>query len=114
LLVNFDEYAAHLVVRLRRQVAASGDGDLGALLHEVLGYEAVHRAVRNAAVGAGDGHPGAALPMVLRLDSGERLSFFSTMTVFGSPLDVRVEELAIESFFPADEATAAAVRALAS
>ncbi|MFN8025685.1 MAG: hypothetical protein U0W40_04795 [Acidimicrobiia bacterium] len=45
--------------------------------------------------------------MHFRLDDGRELRFFSTMTVFGSPLDVTIAELAIESFFPADEVTAA-------
>jgi len=45
--------------------------------------------------------------MHFRLDDGNELRFFSTMTVFGSPLDVTIAELAIESFFPADEPTAA-------
>src|ERR1700753_1943333 len=52
------------------------------------------------------------LPMRVRM-AGRELSFLSTTTVFGSPLDVTVAELAIESFYPADAATAAAVRALA-
>ena len=52
------------------------------------------------------------LPMRLRMD-GQELSFLSTTTVFGSPLDVTVAELAIESFYPADAATAEAVRAWA-
>jgi transcription regulator MmyB-like protein len=56
--------------------------------------------------------PGAGevfVPLRLRHDDGE-LQFFSTVTTFGTPLDVTVAELAIESFFPADEATAAALR----
>ena len=48
--------------------------------------------------------------MHFRLDDDTELRFFSTMTVFGSPLDVTIAELAIESFFPADEATAARFR----
>ena len=51
------------------------------------------------------------LPMRLRVGDAE-LSFLSTTTVFGSPLDVTVAELAIESFYPADAATAAAMLAL--
>ena len=38
------------------------------------------------------------------------LSFFSTTTVFGTPLDITLSELAIESFFPADAATAEIMR----
>ncbi|HYY84357.1 MAG TPA: transcriptional regulator, partial [Beijerinckiaceae bacterium] len=38
------------------------------------------------------------------------LSFFSTTTVFGTPIDVTLSELALEAFFPADDATAQALR----
>jgi transcriptional regulator with XRE-family HTH domain len=50
------------------------------------------------------------LPLVLRSDGGE-LRFFSTIATFGTALDITVAELSIESFFPADAATAAALRA---
>ena len=52
------------------------------------------------------------VPMRIRL-GGDELSFLSTTTVFGSPLDITVAELAIESFYPLDGHTAAAMRALA-
>jgi hypothetical protein len=62
-------------------------------------------------VGNGAGEVGDVVrPIRLRVGEAE-LSFLSTTTVFGSPLDVTVAELAIESFYPADSATAAAVRA---
>jgi transcriptional regulator with XRE-family HTH domain len=105
LILNFEEYAGHLVGRLRRQVEASGDPRLASLLNEVLEYPRV------AAAGDAAPPPGAVLPMRLDVPGAGVLSFFSTMTVFGAPLDVTVAELAVESFFPADEATAAALRA---
>ena len=43
---------------------------------------------------------------------GRRLAFFSTIATFGTALDVTVAELAVESFFPADDATAEALRAV--
>ena len=50
----------------------------------------------------------------LRLAHGDQvLSFISTITVFGTPLDVTLSELAIESFFPADEQTRAVLARLA-
>jgi hypothetical protein len=56
----------------------------------------------------GDGYGGVAVP--LRLRAGEAvLSFLSTTTMFGTPIDVTLAELAIEAFLPADEATAAAL-----
>ena len=104
-IANFDEYASHLVARVRRQVGTTGDRALSDLLDEVSRYPRVAQAVsRLATVGADP-----VLPLRIRL--GDRdLSFFTTMTIFGAPLDVTVEELAIELFFPADEATEAAIR----
>lgn len=106
-IVNFDEYAAHVIERLRRQLAATSDPGLAALLEEVCAYPAVAQAIGGVAVLP---PPAAVLPMHFRLDDGTELRFFSTMTVFGSPLDVTIAELAIESFFPADEVTSALFR----
>jgi transcriptional regulator with XRE-family HTH domain len=105
-IVNFDEYAAHVIERLNRQLATTADPGLEALLVEVMAYPDVARAIGDAVLPP----PAAVLPMHFRLDDGTELRFFSTMTVFGSPLDVTIAELAIESFFPADEATAALFR----
>ena len=49
------------------------------------------------------------MPLRLRTDGGE-LRFFSTVTTFGTPVDITVEELSIESFFPADRETAERLR----
>ena len=53
------------------------------------------------------------VPLRLATDAGV-LSFLSTTTIFGTPVDVTLSEIALESFFPADAATANALRALAS
>ena len=97
-VVNFDEYAAHLVGRLRRQVAQSGDHGLELLLEEVLTYPGVTTSL------AASQEPGVVLPLVIDV-GGARMSLFSTIATFGTPLDVTTAELAIEAFFPADEAT---------
>ena len=52
------------------------------------------------------------VPLVLRMDDGSELSFLNTVATFGTARDVTVEELSIESFFPADEHTAATLRGL--
>jgi hypothetical protein len=52
------------------------------------------------------------MPLQLRTPAGV-LGFLSTVTVFGTPVDVTLQELALETFFPADEATAAALRQMA-
>lgn len=103
---NLPEYADHLLSRLDRQVAASGDRDLAALAAELRGYP-------NMPEPATAPHdPGSTLfvPLVLRTVDGTRLTFFSTIATFGTALDITVAELAIESFFPADAATADVLR----
>lgn len=101
---NFDAYALHLVARLRHDVMTSGDPELSSLLEEVERYPGV-RALAGARVERG----AVALPLRLATELGE-LSFITTIATFGTPFDITVAELAIESFFPADEATARAVR----
>jgi len=93
------EYAAHLVSRLRRQVDRSADPGLGALLDELVGHCRTlgldpQALPRNAVV----------LPLRLRQPDGP-LTFFSTVSVLGAPLDITLEEVAIESFLPADTPT---------
>lgn len=93
---NYEEYAAHLVARLRAMVDASGDPVLVALLDEALGWAGAHVAA------AAHDEPGVVMPLVLGLPQGE-LRLFSTLSTFGTPLDVTTEELTIEQFFPADD-----------
>jgi hypothetical protein len=105
-IVNLGEWRAHLLERLGRQVAITGDDALAALYDEVSGYPGPP---------GGDGHhPGGAsdivVPLRIRTAQGE-LAFFSTIATFGTAVDVTVSELSIESFFPADAATAAALGA---
>ncbi len=111
MIENFDEYAAHLVERLRRQIDGSQDPELIALHDEITSYPNVAAAVDSYDP---DTPLSVVLPMKVRMDDGTVLSFFSTMTVFGAPLDVTLSELAVESFFPSDAASEAAVRAMVS
>lgn len=104
---NYDEYAAHLVGRLRHMVDASGDRELEALLDEVLGYVGPHAAA------ASFDDPGVVMPLVLALPVGE-LRLFSTLATFGTPLDVTTEELTIEAFYPADAESRARLEQLAA
>ena len=101
---NLGAWKAHLIERLRRQSAASGDPRLLALLEELSGYDAPP-----ADPAEPDDSAGLYVPLRLATPAGE-LNFFSTTTVFGTPLDVTLSELAIEAFFPADEATAERLR----
>lgn len=103
-IANLGQWRAHLIQRLRRQVETSGDGVLDDLLRELLSYPAPDH----------DESPDPAaivVPMRLRTEAGV-LSFLSTTTVFGTPVEVTLSELAIESFFPADAKTAKVMRAM--
>jgi transcriptional regulator with XRE-family HTH domain len=100
---NLGEWRAHLISRLRRQFADTADPELAAMIEEFLGYP-------RARTGA-ERHEIAAIAVPLRVDvGGETLSFLSTTMVFGTPLDVTLSELAIETFLPADSSTMAALR----
>jgi hypothetical protein len=107
-VVNFAELAHHLLERLRHDVAVSADPDLAALLDEVEAYPTV-RAL--TATSAPHSHA-VVVPVRLRHPRGE-LSMFTTITTFGTPVDVTVDELAIETFFPADAVTARRLDVLA-
>ena len=107
LTVNFAEWASHLLGNLRRSIEVSGDPALIALEREVLDYPNV-RAVLQAPVSAPA--PALLVPQVMDSPLG-RLSLFTTLTSFGTPRDVTLEELCVELFYPADEATADTLRA---
>lgn len=106
-IANFAEWRAHLLDRLRRLAVTTADPALEALLEELSGYggEAATADIGPEELSAGD----IAVPLRIRHE-GEVLSFLSTITTFGTAVDVTVSELAIESFFPADDRTAAAMR----
>ena len=111
-IANFSEWRDHVVERLRRQVAASADPVLADLLGELRSYPTPLRGAAESPRRARD-YAGVVVPFELRTERGV-LAFFSTTTVFGTPVDITLAELAVESFFPADEATAGALRALAA
>ncbi len=105
-IANLAEWRGHILSRLRRQLADSGDAELADLIKELSAYP------------GGEAHPRAgdgliAAPLRLKTPGGE-LSFLSATMTFGSPLDVLVSELAIETFLPADAATARALQSTSS
>jgi transcriptional regulator with XRE-family HTH domain len=108
-IVNLAQWRAHLLVRLRRQIEVSADPVLTSLLAELSAYPAPAANAREARVD----HNSVVVPLQLAMN-GMVLSFISTTTVFGTPIDVTLSELALESFFPADPATAAALRGMGS
>jgi transcriptional regulator with XRE-family HTH domain len=99
-IANLGEWRAHLLARLQQQIDRSGDAQLVALHDELAAYPTrgesgpVHDIV------------GIAVPLRLHVDGlAEPLSLISTTTVFGTPVDVTLSELALECFYPADERT---------
>jgi transcriptional regulator with XRE-family HTH domain len=99
-ITNLAEYSSHLLHLVAHEAAASGDPALVALHEELRGYPGVDPSPPP---------PDPARSLFIPLQLGE-LRFFSTIARFGTALDVTVAELAIESFFPADARTAAALR----
>jgi transcriptional regulator with XRE-family HTH domain len=110
-IVNLAQWRSHLLTRLRRQVDLTNDPHLADLLRELRNYPAPHRAEPEMP----DQTPAyveIAIPLQLVTDAGT-LAFISTTTVFGTPVDVTLSELALETFFPADALTEAALRRVA-
>ena len=105
--VNYAEWREHILLRLRRQVEMAADAGLADLLAEVSSYPPPPGASLQAEP---DRYGGVAIPLKLRMPDGGMLSFLSTTTVFGTPTDITLSELVLETFFPADEATAVALR----
>ncbi len=107
---NLAEWRAHLLARLRQQIDATADAGLTALLEELAAYPAPG-AAKAARMNITQDYAGVVVPLRFATDTGT-LSLFSTTTVFGTPVDVTLAELAIESFFPADTATVELLRKL--
>jgi transcriptional regulator with XRE-family HTH domain len=102
-IVNFDEWSGHLLDRLGRQVELVADPELEALYAEVVRYPNVRTEPPKE-----DATRDVFLPLRLRRGESE-LTFFSTVTTFGTPFDITLEELSLEAFYPADGATADAL-----
>ena len=99
-IANLPEWRAHLLARLHRQAEATGDQRLFTLHDELKAYP--------GGQGASPAVTDVVVPLRYRTPRAE-LSFLSITAVIGTPMDVTVEELAIESFYPADDQTAAAL-----
>jgi transcriptional regulator with XRE-family HTH domain len=102
-LANYAEWRLHVLDKLRRQIDVSGDRTLSALLAELREYPAP-AGVDVRPPPANHPRPGFVVPFQLVTEGGT-LSFFSTTTVFGTPIEVTLSELSIESFYPADRFT---------
>ncbi len=102
-ILNFGDWAAHLLDRLRRQVATRADTSLKALLAELSALRSVDAAP------SGPDYGGVLVPLRLQTPIGP-LALFSTTTVFGTPTDITLSELMLEAFYPADAETDARLR----
>ncbi len=96
-ILNLGEWRAHILERLRRQIEATADEQLVDLRDELAAYPPPADASRELRAD----EPSLVVPLKLASPAGV-LSLFSTTTVFGTPLDVTLSELALETFFPAD------------
>jgi len=106
--LNFAEWAGYLLYQLRRTLALTGDPALQALDEEVRGYPGVATAAKGWA--APRDSASLLVPFEFDAGGGQRLSMFTTLTTFGTPLDVTLAELAVELFYPADPESADLLR----
>jgi transcriptional regulator with XRE-family HTH domain len=100
--LNLPEWSAHLLHRLRREAALTADPELRRLHDELAAYPGVCLDPPREDGAAG----GIVVPLRLR-NADRELAFFSTVSTFGSPVDITLDELMIEAFYPANAATAA-------
>ncbi len=105
-IVNLAQWRSHLFERLRQQIAATADPVLADLLEELRAYPVPEGAADTHLDGE---HLGVAMPFKFRTGHGV-LSFISTTTIFGTPVDVTLQELMLETFFPADAFTGEVLR----
>lgn len=113
---NFADWAHCLLATLQRAVVASADPGLAALQQEVLAYPNVAALLASGASAEVPAQAPLLVPCVLRLPQlgGARLSMFTTLTTFGTPRDITLDELSIELFYPSDADSEALLRALAA
>lgn len=108
-IANLPEWRGHILARLRHQIDLSADPLLVALMRELAAYPV--NKTRASWPKPESNHAQMVVPFQLNTHVG-LLTFFSTTMVFGTPVDITLSELAIESFFPADAETGERLRTL--
>jgi hypothetical protein len=108
---NFPEWSRYLLGQLHRLNVLTGDAELHALADEIATYPGLPPAAdwRHAA----PDEPQLLVPVIVDA-GGQDLSLFTTLTTFGTPQDITLAELAVELFYPADDAGDALLRAAAA
>lgn len=99
MVVNLSDVRAVFRTRISRQLATAPDPELTALYEELLAPEPENASSQQI-------EPDVVIPMILRV-GGRELRLFSTITTFGTPMDITIDEIAIESYYPADAKSAA-------
>lgn len=108
-IVNLAEWRGHVITVLRQQAEATADTGVQALLAEIMAYPAPSA----AGIGDSEGPQRYATPLRIATERGI-ISFLNTNTIFGTPTDVTLSELALEMLFPADAETVAIVHGMAA
>jgi len=108
-IANWHEIGPVLLGRTRREADIEGNATLSALLDEIMAYPGVPSRWRTPDWTT---PPPPVLPLDYEID-GVRLRLFSMLSTFGTAQDITADELRIETFFPADEDSAALLKALA-
>ena len=108
--LNFAEWADYLLRQLRRTIVLTADPELEQLLAELSAYPNI-AALQSAPTGASWDEPPLLIPLRIAFGDDE-LSLFTTLTTFGTPRDVTLDEIAVELFFPADDRSDALLRSL--
>jgi hypothetical protein len=106
--LNFDDWSRYLMGQLHRSAILTGDRQFQRLVEEVDAYPNLASASDWRRGASGD-EPLVLVPLRLRIGADE-LSLFTTVTVFGTPQDITLSELAVELFYPGDDATEALLR----
>jgi transcriptional regulator with XRE-family HTH domain len=108
-IANLAEWRSHLLARLHQQIEVTADQVLVELMNELRAYPTPSERKSCSYPAANRDYAGVVVPFELITESGV-LAFISTTTVFGTPVDITLSELALETFFPANSATADALR----
>jgi transcriptional regulator with XRE-family HTH domain len=112
-LPNYRQWRAHVLDKLSSQISASADPVLIDLLNELRGYPFPEGSVDDLGSAVHEEWHRLVVPFQLMTESGT-LSFYSTTTIFGTPIDITLSEISIESFYPADTATVNALLEVAA